>query len=144
MRRFGERVIGRASADQDGEASHMGQPRESWMTRPHHPPHRPPRGCRAGPPVAATEAPGQPTGEAVMAWQSRSRRPGSTRPRALSQITPFGILFALHDALVRPLPNQKMGNSLAESWTESPDGLVTSSSCAEAQVPQRRCPTAEA
>jgi peptide/nickel transport system substrate-binding protein len=40
------------------------------------------------------------------------------------QITPFGVLYALHDALVRPLPGQKMGNSLAESWTESSDGLV--------------------
>mgnify|MGYP003694036305 CR=1 FL=1 len=39
------------------------------------------------------------------------------------QITPFGMLYALHDALVRPLPGQKMGNALAESWTESPDGL---------------------
>ena len=28
------------------------------------------------------------------------------------------------DALVRPRPGQKMGASLAESWTESPDGLV--------------------
>jgi peptide/nickel transport system substrate-binding protein len=40
------------------------------------------------------------------------------------QITPFGVLYAVHDALVRPLPGQKMGASLAESWTESPDGLV--------------------
>ncbi len=40
------------------------------------------------------------------------------------QITPFGVLYAIHDALVRPLPGQKMGPSLAESWTESPDGLV--------------------
>jgi peptide/nickel transport system substrate-binding protein len=40
------------------------------------------------------------------------------------QITPFGVLFAIHDALVRPLPGQKMAPSLAESWTESPDGLV--------------------
>ncbi|MGH8057900.1 MAG: ABC transporter substrate-binding protein, partial [Candidatus Entotheonellia bacterium] len=46
--------------------------------------------------------------------------PADTPP----QITPFGFLYALHDALVRPLPGQKMGNSLAESWTESPDGLV--------------------
>ena len=36
----------------------------------------------------------------------------------------FGILYAIHDALVKPLPNQKMGASLAESWTESADGLV--------------------
>ena len=34
------------------------------------------------------------------------------------------MLYAIHDALVRPLPGQKMGPSLAESWTESPDGLV--------------------
>src|SRR2546427_10316883 len=40
------------------------------------------------------------------------------------QITPFGVLYAVHDALVRPLPGQKMGASLAESWTESPDGLT--------------------
>src|SRR4029453_5288019 len=41
------------------------------------------------------------------------------------QITPFAVLYAGHDALVRPLPGgQKMGNSLAESWSESPDGLT--------------------
>ena len=40
------------------------------------------------------------------------------------QITPFGVLYAVHDALVRPLPGQKMAPSLAESWTESPDGLL--------------------
>jgi len=40
------------------------------------------------------------------------------------QVTPFGVLYALHDELVRPLPGQKMGNALAESWTESPDGLT--------------------
>src|SRR5882724_267001 len=40
------------------------------------------------------------------------------------QITPFGVLYAVHDALVRPLPGQKMAPSLAESWTESPAGLV--------------------
>jgi peptide/nickel transport system substrate-binding protein len=41
-----------------------------------------------------------------------------------AQITPFGILMALHDALVRPLPGERMGTALAESWTESPDGRV--------------------
>ena len=41
-----------------------------------------------------------------------------------AQITPFGILMALHDALVRPLPGERMGAALAESWTESPDGRV--------------------
>ena len=40
------------------------------------------------------------------------------------QITPFGVLYAVHDALVCPLLGQKMGPSLAESWKESPDGLT--------------------
>ncbi len=40
------------------------------------------------------------------------------------QITPFGVLYAIHDALVRPLPGQKMAPSLSEGWTESRDGLV--------------------
>src|SRR5207245_7098094 len=39
-------------------------------------------------------------------------------------ITPFAVLYAMHDGVVRPMPGQKIGNSLADSWTESPDGLV--------------------
>src|SRR5215470_3933331 len=39
-------------------------------------------------------------------------------------ITPFAVLYAMHDGVMRPMPGQKIGNSLAESWTESPDGLV--------------------
>jgi peptide/nickel transport system substrate-binding protein len=39
-------------------------------------------------------------------------------------ITPFAVLYALHDGVVRPMPGAKIGNSLAESWTESADGLV--------------------
>lgn len=41
-----------------------------------------------------------------------------------AQITPFAILYALHDALVRPLPGERMGPALAASWKESPDGLT--------------------
>ena len=39
-------------------------------------------------------------------------------------ITPFMIIYALHDALVKPMPGKIMTPSLAESWTVSPDGLV--------------------
>ncbi len=39
-------------------------------------------------------------------------------------ITPFMFLYALHDALVKPLPGKNMAPSLAESWTASADGLV--------------------
>src|SRR6266508_3855886 len=65
-----------------------------------------------------------PAGEAVMAWHVSIAPTWFDPATAPPQITPFGILYALHDALVRPLPGQKMGNSLAESWTGSPDGLV--------------------
>ena len=75
---------------------------------------------------AVREAASQPTpaGEAVMAWPITIAPTWFDPSTAPPQITPFGILYALHDALVRPLPGQKMGNSLAESWTESADGLI--------------------
>jgi peptide/nickel transport system substrate-binding protein len=38
--------------------------------------------------------------------------------------TPFVFLYALHDALVKPLPGNDMAPCLAESWKESSDGLV--------------------
>src|SRR6266542_2958009 len=38
-------------------------------------------------------------------------------------ITPFMFLYALHDALVKPMPGNPLAPSLAESWTVSPDGL---------------------
>jgi peptide/nickel transport system substrate-binding protein len=41
-----------------------------------------------------------------------------------SVITPFMILYALHDALVKPMPGNPMAPSLAESWTVSRDGLA--------------------
>ena len=70
----------------------------------------------------ATAAAAAPSGRAVMAWHvtvSPSWFDPSTAP---PQITPFGMLYAIHDALVRPYPGHKMGPSLAESWKESPDG----------------------
>ena len=40
------------------------------------------------------------------------------------QLTPFWILYALHDALVKPMPGNMLSPSLAESWTVSPDQLT--------------------
>ena len=37
------------------------------------------------------------------------------------QITPFWVLYAMHDALVKSMPGNLMAPSLAESWTVSPD-----------------------
>src|SRR6266568_4889586 len=39
-------------------------------------------------------------------------------------ITPFMVLYALHDALVKPMPAGPNTPSLAESWTPSKDGLT--------------------
>jgi peptide/nickel transport system substrate-binding protein len=41
-----------------------------------------------------------------------------------SAITPFMVLYVLHDALVKPMPGGQTTPSLAESWTASPDGLT--------------------
>jgi peptide/nickel transport system substrate-binding protein len=38
--------------------------------------------------------------------------------------TPFMILYALHDALVKPMPGNPMAPSLAESWSLSKDALI--------------------
>ena len=75
-----------------------------------------------GPAVSATAQ--TPAGEAVMAWHVTIAPTWFDPSTAPPQITPFGLLYAIHDALVRPLPGHKMAPSLAESWTESPDGLV--------------------
>jgi peptide/nickel transport system substrate-binding protein len=74
--------------------------------------------------IGSAAAQPAPAGEAVMAWHVTIAPAWFDPSTAPPQITPFGMLYALHDALVRPLPGQKMGASLAESWTESPDGLV--------------------
>jgi peptide/nickel transport system substrate-binding protein len=39
-------------------------------------------------------------------------------------ITPFMVLYALHDAMVKPMPNRLHAPCLAESWSESEDGLT--------------------
>src|SRR5256886_14695841 len=41
-----------------------------------------------------------------------------------AEITPFMVLYALHDALVKPMPGGLNTPSLAESWTVSKDGIT--------------------
>src|SRR6185312_16933515 len=50
---------------------------------------------------------------------SRWLDPGETE----ALITPFMVLYPLHDALLKPLPAGISTPSLAESWTASKDGL---------------------
>jgi peptide/nickel transport system substrate-binding protein len=51
---------------------------------------------------------------------SRWLDPGETE----ALITPFMVLYALHDALVKPMPGGISTPSLAESWTVSKDGVT--------------------
>ena len=39
-------------------------------------------------------------------------------------VTTMMVFYALHDAMVKPMPGKPSAPSLAESWTVSPDGLV--------------------
>jgi peptide/nickel transport system substrate-binding protein len=66
----------------------------------------------------------KPAGEMLYAYHVTIAPAWFDPAEAPAQITPFGILYALHDALVRPLPGQRMGPALAETWSESPDGLM--------------------
>src|SRR6266481_6256259 len=51
---------------------------------------------------------------------SRWLDPGETE----ALITPFMVLYALHDALVKPMPGNISTPSLAESWSVSKDGIT--------------------
>ena len=63
-----------------------------------------------------------PEGQLIIAFSS-SIAPAFLDPSEPG-ITPLIFLYALHDALFKPLPGNPMAPALAESWTESPDGLV--------------------
>jgi hypothetical protein len=46
--------------------------------------------------------------------------PAETPP----MITPYVLMYAMHDALVKPMPGNAMTPSLAVQWQESADGLA--------------------
>src|SRR4029450_7683333 len=71
--------------------------------------------------VGAVEAQPKPEGE--MRWALYvTVAPAWLDPgEVLGFITPFWIQYALHDALVKPMPGNIMTPSLAESWTLSAD-----------------------
>src|SRR5262249_49817629 len=72
-------------------------------------------------PAGRSEAP---AGE--MIWGAHiSRAPTWFDPAETSGIiTPFMVIYALHDAMIKPMPGNPMAPSLAESWSMSADGLV--------------------
>ena len=72
--------------------------------------------------LLAPTAVAAPAGRLTVAWHVTVAPSWFDPSTAPPQITPFGVLYAIHDALVRPYPGTKMGPSLAESWKESADG----------------------
>src|SRR5438874_3774954 len=78
----------------------------------------------AGVSPSAAAAPDAPTGQ--MTWAVHiSLAPTWFDPAETSGIiTPFVVLYALHDAMLKPLPGNPMAPALAESWSLSSDGLV--------------------
>src|SRR6267143_3164624 len=69
-------------------------------------------------------AQGPPEGQLTVAFDA-SIAPTFLDPAETPGIgTPFVFLYALHDALIKPMPGNDMAPSLATSWKESPDGLT--------------------
>ena len=67
---------------------------------------------------------GQPEGQLTIAFDT-TIAPAYLDPAETTGLAaPFVFLYALHDALVKPLPGNHITPCLAESWTESADGLV--------------------
>src|SRR5213594_3995054 len=76
--------------------------------------------------LALMASPGAAAPEGQMTWAVHiSLAPTWFDPAETSGIiTPFMVIYALHDAVLQPMPGNPMAPSLAESWSVSPDGLV--------------------
>src|SRR6267142_1145737 len=74
--------------------------------------------------LAAPAAKDEPSGQMTWAvhvtiaptWFDPAETPGT--------ITPFMLMYALHDAMFKPMPDNSMAPSLATQWQQSPDGLT--------------------
>src|SRR5438034_9865778 len=64
--------------------------------------------------------------EGVMSWGVHvSLTPAFFDPAdATGTALPLMVYYAVHDALVRPMPGARMGAALAQSWQQSADGLT--------------------
>ena len=76
--------------------------------------------CGAVAPAAAAPPDGTLAIGVHVTLVSRWLDPGETE----ALITPFMVLYALHDALVKPMPGGIMTPSLAESWSLARDGVT--------------------
>src|ERR671922_1977382 len=69
-------------------------------------------------------AQGTPEGQLTIAFDTSIASTYLDPAETTGIATPFVFLYAIHDALVKPLPGNNMAPCLAESWTESDDGLT--------------------
>src|SRR5918992_3652078 len=75
--------------------------------------------------LAAPAAKDEPSGQMTWAmhvtiaptWFDPAEMPGI--------ITPFMLMYAMHDAMLKPMPDNSMAPSLATQWQQSPDGLLS-------------------
>ena len=76
--------------------------------------------------TSASAAPAAAAPEGQLTWAVHvSLAPTWFDPAETSGIiTPYLVMYALHDAMVKPMPGNPTAPSLAESWTASPDGLA--------------------
>ena len=72
--------------------------------------------------VAALPASAAPEGQ--ITWGVHTTLvPAYFDPAETIIVTPFMVLYAIHDGLVKPMPGKSMAPSLAESWSAAKDGL---------------------
>src|SRR3989449_6803211 len=74
--------------------------------------------CPAGAPAAAA-----PEGTLTIAMHFTPVTRWLDPAEGESTITPFLLLYALHDGLLKPMPGVGSAPSLAESWSMAKDGL---------------------
>src|SRR2546423_1800250 len=73
----------------------------------------------------SSEAPAQSQPQGEMRWALYvTLSPMWFDPGEYAGLTPFWVLYGIHDALVKPMPGNLMTPSLAESWTVSADQRV--------------------
>jgi peptide/nickel transport system substrate-binding protein len=76
-------------------------------------------------PLALRPAPAGAAPEGQITWAVHTTLvPSYFDPAEVTLVTPFMVLYGLHDALVKPMPGKSLAPSLAESWKVSPDGLA--------------------
>jgi peptide/nickel transport system substrate-binding protein len=74
--------------------------------------------------MAAPAAKDEPSGQMTWAMHVTIAPTWFDPAETPATITPFSLLYALHDAMCKPMPEHAMAPCLARQWTQSPDGLA--------------------